>query len=295
MSAKDESLSFELDGRRFSQFSLVGRRSGRTMSKVGLLSWSAMMDGQPVKIYECHNEAQAGFIETISNRSRLKEFFPACIMRRGVYLVTEWVAGKAFAWRAAKRDAQLLRQVAGLQAAVHAQTSGEDSRPFEYAGYLKQRLQRFKGILPIDDAVERIHQTLDADSPPPGARLSHPDLTAVNLILEDATNAPKIIDNELLSANEYYLIDLFNTHRSFGSKLSGELLEPYLAAYMAAGGDARPIAAHAEFFYALWSLRVVGSMLQAGSLGNAFHYARGFDAREADAHPLIRLVKEKYL
>lgn len=292
-------LSFEFDGRMFSQPRLQRRKLGRTASKAGRLSWVAFMDERPVKIYECHSEAQATFIQQVSEHPKLRNYFPTCLARTGVYLVVDWVQGSSLTWKQIRRDKNLLNQTAKIQATIHAQAlEMPEAFGCYYMGFLKSRLQHFKGIFPIDDAIQKIYATLDGNTFLAEERISHPDLTADNLILENGTGALKIIDNELLTQNSYYLIDLFNTHKSFGQRLERELLEPYLVHYVENGGDLTLLAEHEQFFCALWYLRLIGSFLQAGTIGTierAFRLAQEYVEGHEKAHPLVQLVKRRFV
>lgn len=288
---------FEVDGRIFSDPRLHWKKSGRTLSKVGLLSWKAFMDGHPVKIYECHSEFQAVFVEKVSNHRLLGIHFPICHMRIGRYLVVEWVRGKPVTQRQIRRKRELLSEIARIQALIHSQAlkRSEASSGFEYMTFIKKRLNQFKGILPIDEAVQRIYAVLASSAFSVEERLSHPDFTPANLILEEGTAKFKIVDNELLTQNHYYLIDLYNTHKGFGNGFSSDLVAYYLSQYEQNGGDVTPLLEHEAFFSALWYLRLIGSSLQGGAVGKALHLAQQYLEGCAETHPLVTVAKERFI
>ena len=296
MSGKKSELSFELDGRVFSQPRLLGETAAKALSKADRLGWVVLMEGQPVKIYECYDESQAAFIEKVSNHTALKDFFPSCLMRKGVYLIVEWVQGKLITWKQVQRDEKILYQFAQIQSLIHVQSLKTTiSSGFSYMDYLKRRLQRFKGIFPMNEAIKKIFSILDNNTFIAQKRISHPDLTANNMILENDTGNLKVVDNELLTENSYYLIDLFNTCYSFGQEIEGELLERYLAHYVESGGDLSLIAEHEQFFLALWYLRVIGSSLQSGAIEEAFRLSQEYLENNYKLHPLVQLVGEKFV
>jgi hypothetical protein len=53
------------------------------LSKAGRLAWFALMNEQPVKIYECYSQSQAIFIEKVSNHPVLQVYFQAGIVQGG--------------------------------------------------------------------------------------------------------------------------------------------------------------------------------------------------------------------
>lgn len=294
---RKENFSFELDGRVFFQPRLLCRNSGNALSKAGRLAWFALMDEQPVKIYECDSQSQAALIEKVSKHPVLQLYFPTCLLRVGAYLVVQWIEGKPVTWQQAMRDRSILNQVARLQALIHSYSLSlqKPTDSFNYMKYLKNRLFNFRGILPIDDSVKMIFKTLEDNTPMTEEHISHPDLTAVNLIMEEDTGSLKLIDNELLTQNNYFLIDLFNTHYSFGLKSKVDLLDPYLASYTDNGGNLTSLAESEHFYSALWYLRLIGSSLQAGAIAQAYQLSRKFVEDGGETHPLIRLIKERFL
>ena len=288
-------MSFELNGHRFSQPRLFLKKGGSVGNKLGLSSWLVLMDEVPVKIYECHDESQALFIKEVSTSTPLTPYLPSCLMVIGKYLVVEWVRGKQVTWKWASKDEGLLSEIAKLQALIHrVEMKTPQITKCYYADFLKRRVAKYKGVFPIDEAIEEIYKTIDQGSLLDHDRISHPDVTGVNLILENKTGVPKIIDNELMTQNSYYLFDLFNTHGSFG-KQRDQLAERYLSHYLQSGGNLTPLVEHERFFEAMWYLRLIGTKLQSGSLRRAFALASAYADKPRETHPLIRLVKEKFI
>lgn len=296
-SRKRRGFSFELNGHVFSEPSLLQRKTGKVLSKIGRVSWSAIMDGNPVKIYECCDEAQALFIESVSNHSSLRSYFPKCLMRIEKYLVAEWVQGEQVTWRRIGQAPELLAQIAKMQALMHMTVlEGNDNNGFNYVAFLKNRLERYAGIVPLSRTVERIYDLVDGSGPPEIKRVSHPDVTANNLIIEESTGILYLVDNESMTQNKYYLIDLFNTYFSMGSSdMRSELLEQYLTVYAQHGGDLSYLVLHQDFFHALWYLRLIGSLLQSGRIEAALKLAQQYSDGPLVTHPLVNLVKERFI
>ena len=292
-----ESVSFKINNHHFSNLCLLSKDFKRTLSKVGRLSWFALLEGQPVKIYECHNESHAMFIEEVSKHFELHFFFPRCLIRDGSYLVVQWIEGEQVTWRQIYRDDNLFDQVAKIQTLLHEHKIEfqKDHNGFSYIDYLKNRLNKFKGILPLNEDIRMIFENIDEDLPHERECISHPDLTANNMIIESDTGQLKIIDNELLTQNSYFLIDLYNTYLSFGSKFENVILEPYLKRYTDNGGDLSKLIRHQEFYSALWSVRLIGSFLQAGKIKQAIHLSKRYLDGSGESHPIIRLAKQKFV
>jgi len=179
-------------------------------SKAGHPSWIAQLDGQPVKIYECHNEVHAQFIEEVTTQPVLRDHMPKCLHRQGAYLIVEWIRGEPLTWEKVRHDPDILRRVARLQASIHSTQISRVSPSFDYRSYLENRLERYAGVLPLDNLRKDAYAALDHNSLVSEKCLSHPDLTACNIVVEKETGSLKLIDNELLTQNNYYLIDQFS-------------------------------------------------------------------------------------
>lgn len=266
------------------------------MSKAGQLSWTAEIDGRPVKIYECQSEAHARFIEQVTDIPELQEHMPRCFLRKGTHIIVEWVLGEPLSWRTARQNNDMLQRLAKLQATVHSIQVQGASPGFDYKRYLTERLDRYSGILPMEGAGMAPWAALDHDHLASKDRLSHPDFAARNIVVEKGTGFLKLVDNELMTQNNYYLIDLFNTYWSFKQGLRSEFFEQYLTHYVERGGDLRPLVNDEQFFSLLWRVRTIGTLLQAGK-PRTFHEARKLARFDLDAvsrarHPIVRFAKE---
>jgi hypothetical protein len=242
-------------GKRFTEIRMVKPDKGFT--KAGRLSLFAYMDGKPVKIYECNNEEHANYIKIIS--SRFSTYFPDVYLRVGKYLVTEWVDGVQL--RNNKIGIGLLKHVAKLQAKLHAYIYSEkDDVGFDYIQFLFDRLNKYKGFFPLVDELNCIKTSLN-EGHIQNSAVSHPDITIQNLIKNKATSF-KIIDNELLTHNSYFQIDLFNTLNSISCENYSEI---YLHSYKESGGDLTQILNNSKYYSCIWKLRILGSCAQAGN------------------------------
>jgi serine/threonine protein kinase len=265
------------------------------VSKAGNLSWSGWLGRQRVKIYQTFSHDQASFIQQVSEHPGLGSYFPRVFYRRNEYLVVEWVKGKTVDLREIRRHPSWIEQIAELQVTLHHQRITVEQVGFDYLSFLKNRLLRYLGPIEPTDAIQSILQIVRDWRPFGQCNLCHPDITPSNLMIQTTTRRLKLIDNELLTQSVYYPIDLFNTHKSLGPRLGSDLLEPYLVHYVENGGDLTLLAEHEQFFCALWHLRLIGSSLQNGAIGEAFQLAQQYVEGHAEAHPLIQLVKERFV
>ena len=289
-----ENFSFEIDGYKFSKVRPLLKSGGSFLNKAGCLSWLALLDGKRVKIYECHSDSHAEFIKNVTNLPLLKLYFPNCLMRIGSFLVADWIKGKPVTRPDLRNNKKLLCRIAKIQALFHTfpiETFKLHS-DFDYLVYLKNRLNKYIGILPISEEIKILFSDIDCTACFIDKHLSHPDITAVNLIIEDKTDILKIIDNELLIQDNYFLIDLFNTHYSLGNNVKTEHLFSYLKAYIGNGGDISPLMENQKFYCSVWKIRILGSMLESGSLKQAFALAKSSNTIK---HPLINLIEEGFI
>lgn len=295
--ANDRLPAFELNGRKFSDVRLAWRSSsGKVVSRAGRVSWRARMDGEPVRVIQCDNETHAAFIASIVIHPSLKAYFPACPLRHERYVVFKWVEGEQFTWQRAMREPDRLRQVAEIQAALHRFVPAVDTARvgYSYLEFLKSRFHRYRGLFPPNPAMRRILDAVESAKPKGEMRLAHPDVTGRNLVIEAGTGQVRLVDNESLTQSDCYLIDLFNTHKSFGNRLAQKLVRPYVRHYVECGGNLNVLLEHPEFFNAFWHLRLMGYYLQSGKPQKAVQVAERFGARNVELHPLVQVARQEF-
>lgn len=280
-------LCFDYEGHLLCNPRLLGK------SKAGRLSWSAYLNDSPVKIYECFSDEHAQFIEDVSINPELSEHVPVCLHRAENMLVVEWVQGKQVTWRKARRTPELLLRIAKLQAVIHSQEIRPDGTEigFDYLSFLKQRMLSHQGIFPLEPVFERLEIDFGSTDWFSFSGLSHPDVTADNLIIDSETGKLKLVDNELVGQNQYFLVDLFNTHKSM-RKFERSLIRPYLEAYIRYGGDLSPLYDQEQVFNAIWSIRLIGSALQKGAIRQAYQTAQMYCAGTLKPSPMLQFLQE---
>lgn len=259
------------------------------MSKIGNLSWGGYLNDVRVKVYQTSSPKHAEYIERISRDSQVGRYFPKVISRCDEYLAVEWIHGSSLSPGQTVNDLRMLEQITGLQAMLHSQAVRVEAAPFSYLDYLESRFRRYLGPFDQTDAVSKVIESARQSVPTNiEMRVSHMDVTPSNLVVESGTGALKVVDNELLTQSPYYSIDLFNTYQSLGC--SNDLAQKYLTLYARSGGDLSPLLEHRPFFLAMWALRHVGALLQAGDVPAALHVAERLRSDQFTSHPLIFAV-----
>lgn len=187
------------------------------VTKAGRLSLKGQCDGRPVKVYSVFSTAQANLRQAIQNLSIDSVSFPELLAVDNNIVVEEWVDGRA----ADSLGGDHLRKV---EQRVHdffneCQSSQElndiaklHREAFCYFNdYLLARMKLWRQLdlvkKFIDDWTVRYNHI--AQSLP--HHLSHPDLSAANLIYDITTDRLMSIDNELLGVGHGWLLDRKNS------------------------------------------------------------------------------------
>lgn len=199
----------------------------RLRTKAGRLSLKARLDGRPVKVFEAHGERHAEFIEEVTNRSELEEYFPSTLFVHGRYVVAEWVSGKTILYPKlalltsySRSIGRFLEKSAELLGALHGtRVSGPSPPGFDYlSDYLWPRFGR--ACLHQDVTRLRARRALATLERAAGADrwLSHPDLTPSNVVFPP-TGGMTVIDNELLGATPFGFFDEINLLNSLSEQI----------------------------------------------------------------------------
>lgn len=277
-------VSITIAGKSLSEVTLLG------VAKTGNLSWGGYLSKQPVKIYQTFNCCTAEYIARLSNDPVLGEYFPKILHIYENYVIAEWIEGKTVCPQIIQRNPRLLCDIVEMQAKFHSHTCITDTEPFDYITFLRDRLLRYLGPFAQNKAVKHIvdicSNKLDTDLP---VRVSHPDITPTNMVFEKRTGKLKVIDNELLTKNIYYLIDLFNTYQSFTGW--PQIAKSYIESYCNSGSDLTLLVEYRSFFTAIWNLRLLGSMLQAGQMSQFHQLAKQIDSGRMQTHQIIRMAE----
>lgn len=222
------------------------------VTKAGRLSFAGLCEGRKVKVYSAFSTAQVALRLAVQKHSFPGCVFPQIIATDGLLVVEAWVEGEAVA---SLPDAQRLEAADAVSSfLISVQTDPALlALAREYAGsfcYLNDYLLKRLGVWRYWDEVGTFiqqwsgeYQALQSAEVIPHF-LSHPDLSAANLIRERETGRWVIIDNELLGVGPGWILDAQNSLLKSEIPLSlGEISVPR------------------SFVERTWRLRQLGSAL----------------------------------
>jgi len=231
---------------------LGGDKPGIT--QVGRLSVSGYIGDQKVKVYTAHSLKHAELLGRLHALKFVNCQLPPLVTIEGRVVVEGWVPGDSLEVLKGearnKVDEKVDAFLSELQH-VDVEASGlvASAEAFCYfQDYLVARLSEWRHHREIGGFLDNwlsmygeLHGSL-------GKRISHPDLSARNLILDSITGCVKVIDNELLGLGHGWLLDRHNSLLSKSTLYAGSRL---------AGVPT-------EFIDKTWKLRLLGSALDEG-------------------------------
>jgi len=238
----------------------LGRRKNPGKTKVGRLSFKGRYGKQTVKVYSTFSRQQTALRIALQNQKFGECTFPDIVAASDTLIAEAWIDGTTVA--ALERDERakadvavgaLLAEMQGRPDLIEMASSFADA--FDYFNdYLIPRLEPWTALDDIGRFAASwrdLYAQMARDLP---RRLSHPDLSADNVIREHNTGRFFVIDNELLGVGHGWIIDQRNS--CIGTQ--GAVLP----------SSAAPLAEMA------WRLRRLGSALNAANLQQALAFAR---------------------
>jgi hypothetical protein len=235
------------------------RRPGIT--KAGRASFSGLLEGKRVKVYSAYSVNHANLRMSLESTDLGRQFFPRLIISDKVYLVEEWIDGlplkkidRSLFERAAEEIKRFLSECRNSKELIHV--AAHHAGAFCYfQDYLIKRLEPWcvldfvrQFILSWQNAYEKVKDKIEV-------RLSHPDLSESNILLEKKTGRFVVIDNELLGVGHGWILDRRN---SFLRNFSG-VVDANLNKGIEKG-----------FLNESWRLRLIGSALDATDFERAY-------------------------
>jgi len=231
---------------------LGGSQPGIT--KVGRLSLSGYIGEQKVKAYTAHSEKHAELLRHLHSLEFESCQLSPLLAIEGRLVVEAWVAGDSVASLKGEERQKAVAQVSRFLVELAEKFSGSQNTAGSMEGfcylenYLLARLSEWRHHHEIGQFLGAWLEDYRALQPMLTPRISHPDLSSRNLILEKGTGLIRIIDNELLGFGHGWLLDWRNSLLS-----KAEFLTPNTEA-----GIPQP------FVEKTWLLRELGSALDAG-------------------------------
>lgn len=227
------------------------------VTKAGRLSLRGVCEGRAVKVYSSFSPSQTALRLAIQGIQLDGCEFPPIIAADDELVVEAWISGRPVA---ALRDEQRIEAaqrvaafLATLRAAPDSSTLVDEHRGcFDYLDdYLLRRLGAWKRLAIIDQFLRlwsSEYTRLEKQIP---ECLSHPDLSANNIISESGTGRLFVIDNELLGIGRGWILDARNSFLDDGSvstSCNSEALNHFVAR--------------------TWALRRLGSALDEGRMAD---------------------------
>ncbi|TLM66160.1 MAG: hypothetical protein FDZ69_06695 [Deltaproteobacteria bacterium] len=247
-------------GRPVSAIRLLGGYHRPGITKAGRLSLRGTCDGAAVKVYSAHSAAQVRLRRALQDISLPGGIcLPEIVASDDTLVAERWVEGTPLGdlrGRALSDAAEQVRRfLHGCAAAPDLQAlAGRFDGAFCYLeNYLLPRLGDWVHVCEIGGFVAHWRNAYAAVQPRLPRRLSHPDLSLANLILEKGSGRLFIVDNELLGVGGGWLLDW---HNSLLRDREIPPLDP-------------PPAEFAAFVDLTWRLRRLGSALDAGDFRRA--------------------------
>lgn len=231
-------------------------------SKAGNYSWRAKWEGRDVKIYETSSPTHADYIKAVSAHESVCKCLPECCGTEGSRVIAEWVIGRAVSIDDFNSNQELLESFVGFQATLHRiEYSARGEPNCYYLDFLLDRVERFGLLQSRSPSLTRYRELLDSSREEP-SYASHPDLTPRNLVVSRDLRLVSI-DNELLSPNPLYHIDLYSTLYGFCAEEENAFSRRYLQLYLDRH-QGELSSEELEKIDLVWRLRLSGSAFQCG-------------------------------
>lgn len=234
------------------------------ITKAGRASFAGLFEGKRVKVYSTYSANHAKLRVGLESTDLGRQFFPRLITSDKTHMVEEWIEGlplkkldRSLFERAAEEIKRFLSECQNSKELI--QVAAHHAGAFCYfQDYLIKRLEPWcvldfvrQFILSWQDTYERVKDSIEV-------RLSHPDLSETNILLEKKTGRFVVIDNELLGVGRGWVLDRKN---SFLKDFSGN------SEVQMNGGIEK------GFINESWRLRLIGSALDATDFERAYTIA----------------------
>lgn len=234
------------------------------ITKAGRVSFSGLFEGKKVKVYSTYSAEHAKLRVGLESTDLGRQFFPRLIVSDKTHVVEEWIDGLplkkldgSFFERAAEETKRFLSECQNSKELIRVADHHVGAFCY-FQDYLIKRLEPWcvldfvqEFILSWRNTYERIKDNIEV-------RLSHPDLSEANILLEKETGRFVVIDNELLGVGRGWILDRRN---SFLKDFSGDA-DAHLNRGIEKG-----------FLNESWRLRLIGSALDATDFERAYTIA----------------------
>lgn len=233
----------------------------------------------PVKLYEAANEEHAVFIESVSRHRDLLHALPATHARQSCFIAAAWAEGKTLADSLRKGSREdLLSRLCRLQADIHTVRAADLPPPgFDYwQDLIRPRFVRAGALANKAGITSKAIDIFESAAIQDSKRLLHPDLTPVNIVIDNNDNFV-VIDNELVTIGALPLIDVLNTAYSLRARLGLGAARAYIKSYLTLTDKNDLYREQKPALESFWAARMIGSAFVAGKTARMISF---FDAYE---------------
>lgn len=254
--------SIQVGGREITQLRPLGGYHRLGVTKAGRLSFAGLCDGRKVKVYSVFSPAQAALRQSIQMLDFQSCMFPELIAIDENLVVEAWVEGASIASLngTPKREAERAVKTFVQENLLRSELLGlarDHQGSFCYLNdYLIKRLGGWRHWDVVAGFLERWQGSYSTVAEQLPSHVSHPDLSAANLVLERDTKRLIIVDNELLGVGQGWILDGRNS--LLKSDISSQVFRRV------------PI----EFVECTWKLRQLGSALDAEDFSKVLKICR---------------------
>lgn len=209
--------SMIVSGKQITDLKVLGNAATPGITKARRLSLRGLYNGRPVKIYSAFSPAQVALRLDIQKVHLSSVAFPEVIAADDCLIVEAWIDGDSIhALSSAQREAAQVSVRIFLEECQQSETllalAREHTQSFCYFhDYLLARLRLWRHLQPVDKVLMAWQQAYALLSPALPQYLSHPDLSAANLIREKGTGKLYVVDNELLGVGHGWVLDRLNS------------------------------------------------------------------------------------
>ena len=234
------------------------------ITKAGRVSFSGLFEGKKVKVYSSYSTNHSKLRVRLESTNLGQRFFPRLLISDNNHIVEEWIDGlpvekldSALSQCAAEEMKSFLSECQDSEELI--QIAEQHLGAFCYfQDYLIKRIEpwcvldfvrEFK--LSWQEKYERVKNEIKV-------RLSHPDLSVRNVLLETKSRRFVVIDNELVGIGHGWILDGRN------SLLKNFTEESEIPAQLGI---------EKGFVNESWKLRLIGSALDASDFDRAYRLA----------------------
>lgn len=221
------------------------------MTKAKRLSFKGICEGQAVKVYSTHSPEQMALRLALQGLSFGSCCFPELVASSENLIAEAWVEGDSLRTLSKNELGEAAPEIQSFLNQLHTfpaflQLAEKHLYSFCYfEDYLLKRLRPWSHIDRIEEFKQRWACSYNEHAASIPVCLSHPDLSADNIIKERGVKKYYIVDNELLGAGKGWILDWHNSYlNKFGIGVDEHVVSD-------------------DFIELSWRLRKLGSALDA--------------------------------